>query len=490
MLNKSTPITFIIIQLLADVLLTFSLIQADMFPLIYIVLAIFIEFIFLVISIVLSFAKSKRRQNYVVAFRRIIALLISVMVLSVAIFSFLVLNKVGDTIMGITSKDTVTTVVGVYVRADDPAVTIEDAEDYLFGYSEAFEADNTRAALKAIKKEIGSKPATESYDDIMTMVQGLYSGDVDAMVLSESYAAIVADQEGFENFENDTKLIYEFQIVSKVKKTEKKKPGDLSSFVVYLSGSDTRNPTLDVSRSDVNILMAVNTKTKEVVLINTPRDYYVPISISSSGTRDKLTHCGIYGIDCSMDTLAALYGHDVDYYAQINFTGFETLIDAVGGITVNADTSFSVDDLTFNAGPNELNGKQALVFARDRYHQAGGDNGRGRNQMKVITAVIEKMSAGTVLAHYSDILSSLEGMFVTDMSSDDINALVKMQLSDMSSWHVHSYAVTGSDGMSTTYSMPGTNAYVMYPNQQTVRHASDLIDKVLSGESISDSDIQ
>ena len=161
----------------------------------------------------------------------------------------------------------------------------------------------------------------------------------------------------------------------------------IKPFILYISGSDTRSKVLDISRSDVNILMAVNPQAKQVLLLNTPRDYYVK-NPAGSGAYDKLTHLGIYGLDCSMKGLGNLYGVDVDYYAQINFTGFETLIDAIGGITVNSDEAFSAGGYDFVEGPNEMNGAKALAFARDRHHQASGDNARGKHQMMVIEAMI------------------------------------------------------------------------------------------------------
>ena len=328
-------------------------------------------------------------------------------------------------------------------------------------------------------------------------------GEVDAIIVNESYASIISDQEEFAGFNGDTKIIYEYEIESAAKdkadKPKKNKNSDLKSFIIYLSGSDTTSRSLSGGRSDVNILMVVNTETKEILLINTPRDYYVPISVSGYGARDKLTHCGIYGVNCSMDSLANLYSTDVDYYARINFTGFATLIDAIGGITVYADEAFcNTSDnplldgtsLVIQKGENNLNGAQALAFARERVSVSGGDNGRGINQMKMITAVIDKMSAGTILKNYSDILESLEGMFATDMPSKDITKLVKMQLNDMASWNIHSYAATGYGGMSVTYSMPGTNLYVTYPDQASVDRAAKLIDRVIAGKTLTDDDVK
>ena len=265
-------------------------------------------------------------------------------------------------------------------------------------------------------------------------------------------------------------------------------------FVVYVSGSDTREAKLAKSRSDVNILAFVNPVSKQVLLLNTPRDYYINISIAPD-SKDKLTHCGLYGIDCSMDTLADLYGIDsINYYAQINFTGFETLIDEIGGVTVYSDASFTSSDYPdyrYVKGENELNGSEALAFVRERYNLGDGDYARGRHQMAVISAVIDKMtSSTTLLTNYSGIMDSLEGMISTDFESGDISALINMQLSDGGGWDVKSYTVVGEGTKRTTYSMPKFKAYVTIPDEESVDKAKGLIQKVMNGETITDSDVE
>jgi LCP family protein required for cell wall assembly len=241
----------------------------------------------------------------------------------------------------------------------------------------------------------------------------------------------------------------------------------------------------------VNILVVVNPKTKQILLLNTPRDYWVP-NPAGKGKRDKLTHCGLYGPKCSMEALGDLYNLKVDYYAQINFTGFDTLVDAVGGVTVNADHSFTAESgMKFEKGENYLNGKEALWFARERHHVKGGDNGRGKNQMKVITAIIQKATSGTtIISNYASILKSLEGMFRTTISMDGISRLAKMQLEDMASWNVQSFAVTGKGGSEKNYSSPGHKAYVMYPDDKMVAFASTLAERVIAGETLSADDLK
>ena len=378
--------------------------------------------------------------------------------------------------------------VGVYVRAEDRAQDLEDAADYRFAMVNGYETDRFQEAVDAMVDELNSALDVSYYDSADAMVRAFFNGEVDAMILNSAYVDIIEEMDGFEDFNSRVRMIHEVKIsgwssILENMNSGKPQKGEAivkDPFVIYLSGSDTRNKKLSTSRSDVNILLVMNPETKQILLINTPRDYYIPNPISSAGTKDKLTHCGIYGIECSMEALAKLYDVEVDYYAQINFTGFETLIDAIGGITVYSDKAFVTNDkYQIAQGENHLNGKEALSFARERKHLSGGDNDRGQNQMKVIKAVINKMtSASTLISNYSDIMASLEGMFATSMPMSEISSLMKMQLKDMAQWSIQSFAVTGYNGSDYTYSAPGTKLYVMYPNEEDVARAQALIDTV------------
>ena len=256
---------------------------------------------------------------------------------------------------------------------------------------------------------------------------------------------------------------------------------DNGTFVMYISGIDTYGSTSKRSRSDVNILAVVNTNTKKILLVSTPRDYYVPLSISN-GVKDKLTHAGIYGIQCSQDTLGMLYGINVDYYFRLNFSGFQKIIDALGGITVNSDYTFDVGSFHYVKGDNYLNGEQALAFARERHAFATGDRQRGEDQMKVIKAVFNKATSSAVLANYTDLLASLEGTFETSMSYDTLAKLVRQQLDQGTGWDIETYSVNGSGQSSYTYSISNMKVYVMIPDQSTVDTAKEKIQAVLDGE--------
>ena len=424
---------------------------------------------------------------------------LSVVIFAVSCAASLLVMDAQGTIQGISGQTGGKLTMAVYVRTDDPAQTIADAADYDFAVVQGYDEARTRQAVEAIETELGKTITVNEYAGARELLEAFFSGQSDAMILNSAYANLLEDLEGYEDFYSRVRILYEvnssawsaiFENVGEIIQGDKDAITD-EPFVVYISGSDTRDKKLSTSRSDVNILAVVNPKTKQVLLINTPRDYYVPNPASGSGAMDKLTHCGIYGIECSMQALGDLYGVEVDYYAQINFTGFETMIDAIGGVTVWSDVSFNtVDGGHFDAGELHLDGAEALAFARERKNLPGGDNARGQNQMKVIRVVIDKMTSGTtILSNYSGIMESLEGMFATSLTADEISALVKMQLKDMAQWNISSYAVTGYDGSDVTYSMPGTNLYVMYQDEAMVAHGAALADRVIAGEILTDADM-
>lgn len=259
-------------------------------------------------------------------------------------------------------------------------------------------------------------------------------------------------------------------------------------FVIYLSGVDTRGELTEKARSDVNILAVVNPKTKQVALINTPRDYYV--DLAGTDSKDKLTHAGLYGVENSMETLGNLYGVEVDHYIRINFAGFMTIVDALGGVDVYSDQAFTsvgspgyYDPTTFVEGWNHLDGQAALAFARERHAFATGDVQRGINQMKVIDAMLNKIKSPTLLMSFSKLMDAASDCFVTSFSQDQISALVRMQLSDFAEWSIESYTATGTSAKSTKcYSAKGQSLYVMKPDTASVNEAKALIAGVLGGE--------
>lgn len=427
-------------------------------------------------------------------------------VLSVLVSVAMIVGGIGilqakNTMKEITKVVEDTTEVSVYVYDTDQAQTISDAAQYTFGILERLDTENTQKALKEIETNLGASIETVAYQGVAELADAMIDNSVQAIILNESYLDMIAElsdlqtEQATDTETEEPRDIHDYAaFVKSLRKisgysvvTEDEPQADDTSFydngtfIMYISGIDTYGSTSKRSRSDVNILAVVNANTKKILLVSTPRDYYVPLSISN-GVKDKLTHAGIYGIQCSQDTLGMLYGINVDYYFRLNFSGFQKIIDALGGITVNSDYTFDVGSFHYVKGDNYLNGEQALAFARERHAFATGDRQRGEDQMKVIKAVFNKATSSAVLANYTDLLASLEGTFETSMSYDTLAKLVRQQLDQGTGWDIETYSVNGSGQSSYTYSISNMKVYVMLPDQSTVDTAKEKIQAVLDGE--------
>lgn len=448
---------------------------------------------------------SKKQARRAAKRRRIIACVLAVVMACGCVVITTVANDVRDALDAVQAptKDQNGEEAGVtrtvYVRIHDVAEKLEDAADYEFGIVTDYDDVCTQQTVEQIQTQLGKTIRTKGYYSVFEMVDALFTGEIDAMILNSGYVSLLESKENYENFSDQTRGLVDVKIAGTGEELDGSglfinaeaviaENGKLKPFIAYISGSDSRQGTLGNGRSDVNILAVVNPETRQILLINTPRDYYVA-NPAGNNQPDKLTHCGVYGIDCSMEALAMLYEHEVQYFAQINFSGLENLVDAIGGITIHSDAAFELYNGagSIKVGENQLNGEEALAFARTRKGVEGGDNGRGKNQMKVIKAVIDKAaSASTIVSSYSAIMESIDGMFVMNIPTSLIGEVVKRQLSDMSGWNIVTYSATGTDGYAECYSEPGKELYILEPNVASVSKAVKLIDKVYAGEILTD----
>ena len=387
----------------------------------------------------------------------------------------------------------------VYVRTHDKAQTLADAKAYNYGIVIHYDDECTQQAIAEIQKQVGGTIQTTEFVSVFEMADALLSGKLDAMILNSGFISVLEGEERYESFGEQTRSLADVKIEGNGEELDGSglllnveadiaENGKLKPFIVYISGSDSREGVLNNGRSDVNILAAVNPETRQVLLVNSPRDFVVS-NPAGNGAKDKLTHCGIWGVQNSMGALEELYGHPVQYYAQLNFTGLEELVDAIGGITVKSDVAFTLyrNAGKIKVGKNTLNGKEALAFARTRKGLDGGDNDRGKNQMKVIKAIINKATDGaTIINNYGAIMKSIDGMFIMNIPMPLISQLVKNQLADMSGWNVVSYSSTGKGGFYECYSSPGQKLSAVMPDEASVSKASKLIEKVFAGENMTD----
>lgn len=243
-------------------------------------------------------------------------------------------------------------------------------------------------------------------------------------------------------------------------------------FNLFISGIDTYGGISTVSRSDVNIVVSVNPQTKHILLTTIPRDSYVRIAGGGNNQYDKLTHAGNYGILSSMQTVATLLNINMDTYARINFTSFMSMIDEIGGVDVANPIEFKTDSgQIFKQGIIHLDGKDALTFSRERHNLTGGDNDRGVNQERVITAIFDKMSSPQMLRSYAGILNVLGESIQTNVSQTSLTALIKQQLNDAGSWKIETTTIDGKGqtGGLTSYAMPASQLYMFVLNDQSLK---------------------
>ena len=415
---------------------------------------------------------------------------LAVIMIVILAFGGFYINKTRSAISNISGETTEVTQMAVYVKSDDAADSVEATAGYTYGILSSLDRENTDGAVAHLNSQFGTEVQTKEYAGLTELADGILNGEVNAMLLNSGYLSVYEDMDGYTDFSTKIKEVGTVDVESTIQSAEESTPIEPITtanggkvYTIYLSGIDTRGEMTAKSRSDVNIIATVNTDTHEILLVSTPRDYFVPLSISG-GAPDKLTHAGIYGIDVCMDTLGMLYDIDINYYFRINFGGFVKVIDALGGITVNSDYDFDSKNILgyhFNKGENYVNGEQALIFARERYAFQEGDRQRGKNQMEVIRGVVKKALSPEILTSYSSILSSLDGCFGTNITYEEIAQILQQQLTNGGDWTIVSYSVNGTGATEKPYSM-SQKAYVMVPDYDTVNKAKSLMEKVRNGE--------
>lgn len=342
---------------------------------------------------------------------------------------------------------------------------------------------NINALIANIKSEKGVELTVDPVDSYQSAYENLINGSSQAMVLNSSYSSLL--ELSYNDYESNLKTIYTYKIKKAIEDTAK--TTDKNVFNIYISGIDTSGAVSTVSRSDVNLILTVNMNTHKILMTTTPRDSYVRIPDGGADQYDKLTHAGIYGIETSVKTLENLYDIPINYYARLNFTSFVKLINALGGVTVYNDQAFTSLHGNYNFGVGNINltsGEEALGFVRERYSLEHGDYDRGNNQLKVIQAIVEKLTSFQSVSNYSDVISTLQDSIQTNMPLNTMMSLVNEQLDSGKTFIFSSQEVTGtgSTGQLTSYAMPNASLYMIQLDDASVAKASQAIKNVMEGK--------
>ncbi len=468
------------IQIIASLILIALIFKLGALPMKY---AIIIIALIALLGIGMFFLMKPSHEKGKGKVRTVIGKVISILLSILLLIGSLYIAKGDSTLSSITGANEQTTRFSVIVLKDSKYESLSDLknETIQVNNSVSDEKEMQSKAIEAVQKENSSIKIKE-VSDFSALSNNLYNKKVNAILVNEAnYAMLEADHE---DFQEKTKVIWSKDFVEKVEDFSKDVDVTKNPFIVYISGIDTYGPVSTKSRSDVNMIVTVNPKTKQILMTSIPRDYYV--TLANKGKKDKLTHSGLAGVQNTVKTMENFMGIDINYYARVNFTSLIKMVDALGGVDINSDRAFSTaSGFTFKKGINHVNGKQALAYSRERYAFGDGDNERVYHQQLVLTAMINKMMSPAIITNYNSILSSIDGSFETNMAAGDITGLLQMQINDMASWKIVQKQLSGSGKMMTGGAyMPNNKLYYMIPNESSVAENKKAIQQVLAGNPV------
>lgn len=381
--------------------------------------------------------------------------------------------------VGVISKDLFQKEVYYVMTLDDSKYkNIKDLDGKSIGI---YSSKNGEEAIKLLDKKI--KSTSKEYKNVVELFEDLQDNKIDAVLINESTKNLLDTD--LADMELKLKEIYKVYV--SIEKTDIVKVVDITKkpFNIYVAGGDAYGSIDNVTNTDVNMIITVDPVNRKVLLTSIPRDYYVNLPSFGNDAYDKLTHAGYYGIEESVKAIENLLDIDINYYVKVNFSTIEGVIDAIKGVDVYSDYSFNecaYGIYHFNKGMNHLNGKQALAFARERKSFSDGDIQRVKNQQKVLTAIIDKVTSSTTLVtNFSQILDSVGNSFSTNMETKSINRFIKMQLNDMRGWSIESQNLVGTDLYTYTYTYPNLQLYVMKQDENSIAMSKNKINKYLKG---------
>lgn len=429
--------------------------------------------------------------------RAIVSKIICVVITLVLIFGSCMggyyISKTGSLLTNITNvtkhaKNT----VSVVVKQSSDIKNKSQLNGLSVGILRTIGTQGSSKALTELSKD-GIVMNQSEYDSLSAMLEAFYNGEVDSIIINESSRSQILDMESYADFDNNTRVVY--QTYYKVENTDKANAvSDITSkpFNVLISGSDTRGGFDENGRSDVIMVATINPKTSTILLTSVPRDFYVTTACDAAdgcmqGALDKITHTGIHGTNTTKRTVEQLLGVEINYTFKVGFDTVTDLVDALGGVDVYVEPGYAVTNQYFSVheGVNHLNGHDALEYARERYAYTEGDRQRTKNQQQVLMGIVNEVTKPSVITKYASIMDAMANTFSTTMSNEEISDLIKYQINNNPKWKMEQYMVDGT-GDTLMCAELGDAAYVMVPDQSTVKMAKDKINAVLAGKSADD----
>lgn len=466
--------TYFIVALAASMIaFSIDLISFQVLPMKYIVMIILAFLALLAGLIWVLFSKRIAKINRILT--NVLITVITV-ILCVGCWYFQQANQAIDHIT-IEAGDKEYEVISVVVTKDNPAEELKDVAEGTFAIPEKIDEEHTKLTLEDIEKQLKHSVKTKSYVSINEEATALLDEETDAMILNEAYRSLL--DEDHPKFDTETKVIYTFKIEKEVKKIGSQVDVNRDPYNIYISGIDTYGPIATKSRSDVNMIATINPQTHEILLTSIPRDYYVAQTCQGN-QYDKLTHTGIFGVDCTVESIENFLGISINYYGRVNFSSLENIVDAIGGIDVYNEIGFysGVDGELIPAGYLHMYGSTALKFAQERHAYADGDRQRGRNQMIVLEAILDQAMSPAIITGYSGIMDAMSENFQTNMTKAEMTSIIRRQIDEGGDWTITQQSVNGA-GSTEWCPANGTYSYVMIPDDATVSAAIQKIQAVM-----------
>jgi len=462
---------------------TFFILRLNALPSKYelLLLAPFYLLFFLFLAILLRF-----KNKTVPIITRILCSILSICLIAGSFY----INKGQDTLNTISGANKKTYTMSLLVLNESEYQSISDLSQKNVELISKSDTENQNQAMNALK-DINNDIRFNIIDEYKTLVEDLYDGSADALLINEAYRSMLEVEDAA--FSDNTRIIWRYEITSEAVNVRKEVNVVNTPFVIYISGIDTSGPISTVSRTDVNMLVTVNPNTKEILLTSIPRDAWV--LLTNMNAYDKLTHSGIAGVENSISTIENFMGIEINYYARVNFSSLITIVDALGGIDIYNKyefISYHTKDL-YPVGNIHMDGELALEYARERHaydymfsDNEQGDQMRVENQQAVLEGIIKKMISPSIITNYSNVLNAVQGMFETNLSTDEITDLIAMQLDDMASWDFINMKVTG------TYEyqyggayMPDWHLVYYITDPDSVEQCREAIESVLNNHQLS-----
>ena len=394
----------------------------------YIIIGVFVVFDIIIIFKVRSKRRHKEKKARLLTFLLILYLILNCAISGLIMYAYGTLSSI--------NRDYVTYSSSLIVKSDSEIQDVEDLSDNKIGILSDKSSPEGNIIPNEVIDENNLKDENdiEEYEDYFSLMADLYDGEIDAIFVPTDYPSMFTSMETYENISEETRIILTQEKKMKKASTsdrEKSSAGKsvTEPFTILLMGVDSAEEGLSkntVANGDSLILITFNPNTLNATMLSIPRDSYVPIACWSGTPENKITHAAAYGTDCMMSTIENYFDVTIDYYAKINFKGLVTLVDTLGGITVEVPQDLCTDnsnregEVCINEGLQTLNGEQALVLARNRKQLAAGDLDRGLNQQLVIQGILNKVKDMKSINQVMEVLNTVTNNLDTNFTEQQI----------------------------------------------------------------------